>query len=186
MIHLRNLKLILQCNILHFKSMKSFVFIPLLFFAIILNAQPGRNRSVLQQVSNKDLVQSVFPEAVKVSKINDYWFSVVDSKGKTLGYALSSEHFCENVIGYQAQTPVMIITTKKFIIKKVALLSHYESPGYVQILERNGFFRLWDEKTFTEAETVKPDAYSGATMTAKAVNENVKFLLDKGYKTKPR
>lgn len=186
MIHLRNSKLILQYNILHFKLMKSFVFIPLLFFAIILNAQPGRNRSVLQQVSNKDLVQSVFPEAVKVSKINDYWFSVVDSKGKTLGYAMSSEHFCENIIGYQAQTPVMIITTKKFIIKKVALLSHYESPGYVQILERNGFFRLWDEKTFTEAETVKPDAYSGATMTARAVNENVKFLLDKGYKTKPR
>ena len=61
--------------------MKSFVFIPFLFFALVLNAQPGRNRSVLHQVSNKDLVQSVFPEAVKVSKINDYWFSVVDSKG---------------------------------------------------------------------------------------------------------
>lgn len=186
MIHLRNLKRILQCNILLFKSMKSFVFIPFLFFALVINVQPGRNRSVLHQVSNKDLVQSVFPEAVKVSKINDYWFSVVDNKGKTLGYALSSEHFCENVIGYQAQTPVLIITSKKFIIKKVALLSHHESPGYVQLLDRNGFFRLWDEKSFGEAEAVKLDAYSGATMTAKAVNENVKFLLDKGYKTKPR
>ena len=186
MIHLRNSKLILLYNAFYISDMKKVVFVAFLFFTVFLNAQPGRSRSVLHQISNKDLVQSVFPEAVKVSKINDYWFSVVDSKGKTLGYALSSEHFCENVIGYQAQTPVMIITTKKFIIKKVALLSHHESPGYVQILERNGFFRLWDEKTFTEAETVKPDAYSGATMTAKAVNENVKFLLDKGYKTKPR
>ena len=186
MIHLRNSRLILQCNILLFKSMKSFVFIPFLFFALVLNAQPVRNPSVLHQVSNKDFVQSVFPAAVKVSKINDYWFSVVDSKGKTLGYALSSEHFCENVIGYQAQTPVLIITSKKFIIKKVTLLSHHESPGYVQLLDRNGFFRLWDEKSFGEAEAVKLDAYSGATMTAKAVNENVKFLLDKAYKTKPR
>jgi len=166
--------------------MKSFFLISLLFFAVVLYAQPGRNRSVLHPVSNKDLVQSVFPEAVKVSKINDYWFSVVDSKGKTLGYALSSEHFCEDVIGYQAQTPVLIITSKKLIIKKVALLSHHETPGYVQILDRNGFFSLWDEKSIVEAEAVKIDAYSGATMTAKAVNENVKFLLDKGYKTKPR
>jgi len=186
MIHLRNLKRILQCNILHFKSMKSCFFISLLFLTVVLYAQPGRNRSVLHQVSNKDVVQSVFPEAVKVSKINDYWFSVVDSKGKTLGYALSSEHFCENIIGYQAQTPVLIITSKKLIIKKVALLSHHETPGYVQILDRNGFFRLWDEKSIVEAEAVKIDAYSGATMTAKAVNENVKFLLEKGYKTKPR
>jgi hypothetical protein len=32
----------------------------------------------------------------------------------------------------------MIITDKNFIIKKVALLSHYETPSYIQMLTDQG------------------------------------------------
>ena len=53
------------------------------------------------------------------------------------------------------------------------------------MLEKTGFFKLWEDKSFLDATAVKPDAYSGATQTAKAIGENVRFLLDKGSKSMP-
>jgi hypothetical protein len=45
---------------------------------------------VLHQVSNKEVVNEVFPTAIKVEEINDYWYKVLDVKQKTIGYAMTS------------------------------------------------------------------------------------------------
>jgi len=42
-------------------------------------------------------------------------------------------------MGYNNTTPIMVVTDKKYIVKKVALLSHHETFGYVCRLERMVF-----------------------------------------------
>lgn len=155
-----------------------------LIFGLVVNAQGPKRKSppVLHEVSNKQVVQSVFPDAVKVEKLNDFWFKIINSKSKVLGYALSSEPYCKDVIGYNNTTPVMIVTDKNRIIRKIALLSNWETLSYVTRLENKGFFNLWNGKSLKEAQNVQLDAYTGATFTAKAVKKNVDFLIENGIK----
>jgi hypothetical protein len=143
-------------------------------------------KPVFHEISNKDVVQSVFPEAAKVEKVNDYWFKVIDSENKTIGFAMSSMSFCNEVKGYNQPTPVMILTDKKWVIQKVSLLSNWETLGYVKKLEKKGFFNLWVGKTLKQAKTVRPDGYTGATCTAIAVGKNIDFLLNKGMTVLPK
>jgi uncharacterized protein with FMN-binding domain len=121
-----------------------------------------------------------------VKKVNDYWYKIVNAKGKTLGYAMSSNDYCKDVKGYQNNTPVLIVTDKKLVIQKVALLSNYETPGYVQRLERSGFFASWVGKKVVDALNTGVDGYTGATYTGKAVIKNVEFLLENGGKKLPK
>ena len=148
--------------------------------------QPQKEPPVLHQVSNQVVVQSVFPTATKVDKVNDYWYKVLDDQSALLGFAMTSTDYCKDVKGYNDLTPVMIITDKTFVIKKVAILSHYETLGYVKRLEKNGFFNSWVGKPIKEAKTTKVDGYSGATFTATAVKKNVDFLIKNGVKKLPK
>lgn len=168
--------------------MKHLFLIACLTFCLIVSAQnKGRKQPpVLTEISNKEIVQSIFPNATKVDKVNDYWFKIVDDKSKVLGYAMSSVPYCKEVIGYNNATPVMIITDKNFIITKISILSHWETLSYVKKLETKGFFNLWVGKTLNDAKNIIPDGYTGATMTALAVARNVDFLLTKGVKVLPK
>lgn len=141
---------------------------------------------VLHEVSNKDIVQSVYPSAVKVEKVNDYWYRIRDAKNKTIGFAMSSAPFCQDVKGYNDLTPVMILVDKDKTIKKVALLSNWETQRFVSKLQTKGFFDLWVGKTLKDAKTIQVDARTGATYTAQAVSKNVEFLLTTGTKKLPR
>jgi len=141
---------------------------------------------VLHEVSNKEVVQSVYPEAEKVEKVNEYWYKILDASNKIIGFAMSSQNFCKEIKGYHNTTPIMILTDKSFTIKKITLLSNYETLGYVRKLERRGFFCLWDGKNLSEAKAVEADGYTGATYTAKAVIQNVAFLLNNGQKKLPK
>jgi hypothetical protein len=145
-----------------------------------------RKPPVFHAVSNKDVVTSVYPDAVKVEKVNDYWYSILTSESKPLGYAMSSVPFCKNVKGYNDLTPVMIITDKNWVIQKVAILSNWETLSYIRKLTKKGFFNLWNGKTLAEAKLVKPDGYTGATLTVVAVSKNVDFLLSKGAVKLPK
>lgn len=167
--------------------LKKYIFV-FLAFSLLLNIQHsnGRNNPVLHEVSNKDIVQKLYPEATKVEKINDFWFKIIDEKNQILGFAMSSAPYCKNIIGYNNTTPVMIITNKEWIIQKISLLTNYETLFYVRRLERKGYFNLWDGKTLSEAKKIELDAYSGATLTAKAVSKNVEYLLENGSKVLPK
>jgi hypothetical protein len=147
---------------------------------------PKDKKPVFHEVSNKDVVKSVYPEAEKVEKVNDYWYKVISVDNQTIGFAMSSVPFCKNVKGYNDLTPVMIITDNNWVIKKVALLSNWETLSYVRKLEKKGFFDLWVGKTLKEAKMVQVDGYTGATLTATAVSKNIDFLLNNGTKKLPK
>jgi electron transport complex protein RnfG len=155
--------------------------------AFAQESQRGKDKNpVLHEVSNKEVVQSVYPDAVKVEKVNDYWYRIVNDKNKTIGFAMSSAPYCKDVKGYNDLTPVMILVDKNKTIKKVALLSNWETQRFVAKLEKKGFFELWVGKTLKEAKTVEVDARTGATYTAEAVSKNVEFLLNTAVKKLPR
>jgi len=131
-----------------------------LFISTISFSQRGRRHAipVLHEVSNKAVVQCVYPDAVKVEKVNDFWYHVLDENNKVIGFAMTSQPFCTEIIGYNGNTPVMIITDTKNIIKKVSLLSHHETLSYVRLLENNGFFEQWNNKNLKEAKNICLDA----------------------------
>jgi len=171
--------------------MRKKLFLALMLVSIVVFAQEkpreGKEKNaVLHEVSNKDVVQSIYPDAAKVEKVNDYWYKVFDAQNQVVGFAMSSATYCQNIKGYNDLTPVMIITDKTWVIKKVALLSNWETPGYVRRLDRKGFFNSWVGKTLKEAKTLEVDAHTGATYTALAVVKNVEFLLNKGAKKLPK
>lgn len=147
----------------------------------------GKDKNpVLHEVSNKDVVQSVYPDAVKVEKVNDYWYRILNIKNKTIGFAMSSVSFCKDVKGYNDLTPVMILVDKNKTIKKVALLSNWETARFVSKLEQTGFFDSWVGKDLQSAKAVQVDARTGATYTAKAVAKNVDFLLNTAVAKLPK
>lgn len=159
----------------------------LFFCSTLIWAQRGRRNAepVLHEVSNKAVVQCVFPEAVKVEKANEFWYHILNKDNKVVGYAMNSQHTCSDIKGYKGITPVMIITDKKGRIQKVALLTHYETLGYVRLLEDAGFFSQWNNKNIKEAGKHTLDGYSGATETALAIEKHVQFLLKNGEKLFP-
>lgn len=145
-----------------------------------------RKPPVFHEISNKEVVTGVFPDAVKVEKVNEYWYSILNNESKPIGFAMSSVPFCKNVKGYNNLTPVMIITNKDFVIQKVAILSNWETLSYIRKLTKKGFFDLWTGKTLSEAKSVKPDGFTGATLTVVSVTKNVGFLLSKGSTKLPK
>jgi transcriptional regulator of nitric oxide reductase len=159
-----------------------------LFISTVSFSQHGRRHAIpiLHEVSNKVIVQSVYPDADKVEKVNDFWYHVLDEKNKVIGFTMISQQFCTEIIGYNGNTPVMIITDTKYIIKKVSLLSHHETLSYVRLLENKGFFEQWNNKNLKEAKNTSLDAYSGATDTALAIEKNFRFLLENGMKKMPK
>jgi Na+-translocating ferredoxin:NAD+ oxidoreductase RnfG subunit len=139
----------------------------------------------VHEISNKEIVQSVFPDAAEVKQINKFWYKIINSKGKVLGLAMNSINHCSDISGYNSCTPIMIITNKKGVVLKVGLLTHRETLSYIKRLENQGFFFIWNNKNLKEAQKVEPDAYSGATMTARAVYQNMQYMLENGRKCIP-
>lgn len=165
---------------------KKMVIALLLLSGAAMAQEPQKEPPVLHQVSNQQVVTSIYPTAVKVEKVNEYWYKVLDAQNSILGYALSSADYCKDVKGYNDVTPVMIITDKSFVIRKVAILTNYETLSYTKRLEKKGFFNSWDGKQLKEAKSAKVDGYSGATVTAVSVKKNVDFLLKKGAGKMPK
>jgi len=165
---------------------KKMVIALLLLSGAAMAQETPKEAPVLHQVSNQQVVTSIYPTAVKVEKVNDYWYKVLDAQNSILGYALSSADYCKDVKGYNDVTPVMIITDKSFVIKKVTILTNYETLSYMKRLEKKGFFNCWVGKLLKEAKSAKVDGYSGATVTAVSVKKNVDFLLKKGAGKMPK
>ena len=132
-----------------------------------------------KEVSGLEIVKSIYPDAYKIEKGNGVWFNIVDANKTVLGYCLSSKLYSDDIIGYNSTTTVIIITDKSKIIKKVAILSNWETATILKKLERQNYFNSWNGLKINDALKKKPsvDSYSGATITAEALSENVKIIL---------
>jgi hypothetical protein len=71
------------------------VFLALMLVANVVIAQERvgerkDNHPVLHEVSNKEVVQPVYPDAVKVEKVNDYWYRVLNDKNSSVSKKMQS------------------------------------------------------------------------------------------------
>ncbi len=143
-------------------------------------AQPkGKDVPVLKEIAGLSVIKEVYPTAVSVEKANAVWFRIKDSKNETIGYALSSKPFTTDIKGYHDATPVVIVMDLERIIQRVAILSHYETAGFIKKLERQQYFNNWNGLTPDKAlvKKSKADSYSGATISARALDSNVELVL---------
>jgi len=171
--------------------MKKYFSLLFLTFTVITNlfsqANNGRGRvevAVFKEVSGLDVVKTIYPDAKAVEKSNGVWFNIVDVNSKVLGYCLSSKPYSDGIIGYHNTTPVIIVTDKSKIIQKVAILSNWESIGYLKRLERQNYFNNWTGLKIKDALKKKAtaDSYTGATISAGALSKNVEIILEKAAK----
>jgi len=171
--------------------MKKYFSLLFLIFTIATNlfsqANNGKVRTevaVFKEVSGLDVVKTIYPDASAVEKSNGVWFKIIDANSKVLGYCLSSKPYSDGIVGYHNTTPVIIVTDKSKIIQKVAILSNWESPGFLKKLERLNYFNNWTGLKIKDALKKKAtaDSYTGATISATALSKNVEIILEKAAK----
>ena len=78
---------------------------------------------------------------------------------------------------------MIVVFDKNCVVQKVSILSNSETAGYLTKLERQNFFKNWYGLTIKDAMNVKAsaDSYSGATISANALRQNVDLILRKAY-----
>lgn len=116
---------------------------------------------------------NIFGLNVSIKQTDSLWFDIIDAKNEILGRAIVSKNIGDEIVGYAGATPVFIGLNTENKIAGVELLNNAESVGFVNRIERAGFFDLWNGKTLEEAAVFVPDAVSGATITSNAVIQNV-------------
>ncbi len=78
----------------------------------------------------------------------------------------------KNINGYRGETPLEIYI-KNDVVQKVVALKNQETPKYFNRVERL-LLPQYVGMTIKKAERAKVDAVTGATMSSKAVKENIK------------
>jgi electron transport complex protein RnfG len=101
----------------------------------------------------------------------DFDDGVMQKSGKI--YTISTETIC-NARGYHGNTPVKV-TIKKDKIVNVEALPNRETPRFFENVKRYMIPKFKDIK-FKDYATV--DCVSGATISSKAVRENMKAAYD--------
>ncbi|MBN2857239.1 MAG: 4Fe-4S binding protein [Candidatus Delongbacteria bacterium] len=120
--------------------------------------------------------QEIIPEAYSVEEANypSKWSEIYGSDGKTIAKYILTSPFCDDIRGYGGNLKLAIVADDREIINGIAVLSHRETPSWINGLKNIKFFDSWNGKTLSELEAHKVDAASGATFTSNAVREIVK------------
>lgn len=97
-------------------------------------------------------------------------------------YIINTTTLAKNVRGYRGTTPLKIYI-KKNKIEKVEALKNRETPEYFDEVVA-AMFPKWKGMTVKKALTTEVDCVTGATLSSRAVQENVKRGLEYYEKNK--
>lgn len=97
-------------------------------------------------------------------------------------YVVNTTTLAKNVRGYRGTTPLKIYI-KKNKIEKIEALKNRETPEYFQQVEK-AMFPKWKGMTVKKALSSEVDCVTGATLSSRAVQENVKRGLEYYQKNK--
>jgi len=87
-------------------------------------------------------------------------------------YVVNTKTIARDVRGYSGPTPLEIHIKNNRIVKVLAL-TNYETRNYFERVKKL-LFPKWVGMTVKEASKAEVDAVTGATVSSKAVNENIK------------
>ena len=88
----------------------------------------------------------------------------------------------KDVIGYISPTPLKIYIQKNKVVK-VEALKNQETPKYF-VKVKNALLDKWNGQKVADAQKLKVDAVTGATMSSDAVIKNVQLGLEYYQKKK--
>lgn len=111
-----------------------------------------------------------YPITVRVERINDERFRVIDHDGKAVGYVATG-----TASGYGGPLRVAAAVTLQGQIASLAIVEHRETPAFVGRMRRSDLLDELVRKKFSDAIAidVDVDAVSGATFTSRAVTQPV-------------
>ena len=96
--------------------------------------------------------------------------NIITKEGGTT--VVNTTTLAKDVIGYNDITPVKIYIQGNKIVK-IEALSNDETPRYFAKVKKN-LLDKWNGMTVTKAQTASVDVVTGATLSSKAVIENVR------------
>ena len=89
---------------------------------------------------------------------------------------VNTTELSKDVIGYADATPLKIYIQKNKVVK-VEALKNQETPKYF-VKVKNALLDKWNGQKVADAQKLKVDAVTGATMSSDAVIKNVQLGLD--------
>jgi len=155
---------------------------------VYANASPKIYRN--NEEAEKKALTLLMPEADTNEKLGDWTIHDKHAKyfiskkgGETIGYIIQS--FGK---GYSSYINTFIAVDKDFIVQKINVLSHAETPGLGDEIEADAFKNQFKGKSIEHLKVIKGEtkddiqAISGATISSRAVTEDavkngVAFLI---------
>jgi electron transport complex protein RnfG len=147
----------------------------------------------LKQKEEKEAaLRTMMPEAETIEILGTWEphhkhaeYYVAKKGGEEIGYIV--EGYGK---GYSSYINILVSVDKNFVVKKVSVLHHAETPGLGDEIERDYFLDQFEGKSIDHLVVVKGEtrediqAISGATISSRAVAEDgvkksVEMLIDK-------
>lgn len=112
-------------------------------------------------------IKVIFPSATSFELKNDS-IQVFNSKSK-IGWAYNSSPYTDNITGFASSTPILLGFDNENILVGIQLLKNYESPDFIDKMKKAGFMKQWNGLAIKEIPNKQIDAYSGSTLSSKAI-----------------
>ncbi|HEX8949953.1 MAG TPA: RnfABCDGE type electron transport complex subunit G [Dissulfurispiraceae bacterium] len=140
--------------------------------------------------AEKKALKLLVPDADDISKMGEWTvhdkhakYFIARKGGNPIGYVVQS--FGK---GYSSYIDTLIAVDKDFMVQKISILHHGETPGLGDEIESNWFQAQFKGKSFDHLKVIKGEtkddiqAISGATISSRAVTEDavkngVAFLI---------
>lgn len=159
------------------KLKREYVLDALLIITLIIllfNRGIGKGEEVNKEVNlNTEKVEEVmsrfFPGGEKCKLGQDSIWQIYDGEGAHLGALIDSRPYGQNNYGFGGPTPILIATDTEYKVLGVEIVDHNETPSYIKLVTRKGFFNQWNDLSLREALQKPVDVVSGASMTSNAV-----------------
>lgn len=123
-----------------------------------------------------EVITEYFPGYTEMVQESEVLFRV-KADGKIVGSFIVTTPIADEVTGFAGKVPVALALGTDGRIRGLYLLENQESPGFIKLIARKGFFDSWKGKTPEEAIKLQVEAVSGATMSSNAVKENIQKAL---------
>jgi NosR/NirI family transcriptional regulator, nitrous oxide reductase regulator len=124
-------------------------------------------------------VKKVIPDTANIKKISkECIYKITYKNSSKSGFLLYADPSKENIAGFGGKMRVFVTVDENRHIKGVFQGTNNETPGYLELLQQNDFYKSWNGLTISKALQTEVDALTGATISSNAIKEMVKLNLN--------
>ncbi|MDD3146933.1 MAG: nitroreductase family protein [Candidatus Riflebacteria bacterium] len=132
-----------------------------------------------QKQFSVDEAARLLPGTVELEFRSDDEAIAFAGDGRQIGTLLHTQPLARHITGYGSWLPILIGLNHEDRVTGLLLQKNDETPGFVNRLEKAGFFASWNGQNASTAVTLPVDAVSRATMTSRATIDSIRLRLAK-------